>query len=725
MITPFRGRKGGASAGAPPPIHLGARQTHKGGEQPRDCQDAWWAGAHPPRVAVADGATRAFFAREWAWLVVERFCRDGRGGLAADLLRAHGWDGWPASLEGVRGAWRETVEQIIQRSRTRELLENRLKQKDPAVTTLVGLEFDGEAHAWRAALVGDSCLLRFCRDGTFLDSHPFRRPEQFDNHPQALISVAGNPRETAPPAPPPPVGAEEVLVLATDAAAKWLLSIQESDRFTAVRYLLGDDEDGFDARVAAARRGECEGAPPMEDDDVTLLVVAFGEPLPGTRPLREVVDSLPPPLSLQALGIAQPREAAGVPAEAPEPPAGATAAIFAPVPLGAGTAREGVHPGAAPAPDTDQGFGPAGEAPAAPGSPAQPVDIFAPAPPPLPVHAAASAQGGPASTAAMATVPAAADAGPGAGVAPVDADRAGTGQTPFAPPPPFARAEAHPTLAARTGETTLPPGGAPPSPSVPDGERTPADPARPAPGNGVHPHGEDPGEPFSPGRPGHASHVQNGNGPPGTDEARGRPGSRRWRVGAVGSGVIDRVARIGERPLAVLALTGWLLFLVTAATAFWTRDGGENGAGTPAGKGAESAQRVDTTRVRRDFAAASFDTLRVGWTIYRAPDPGAPLLELRNPLAVRVEGASGGWRKVGFDAWVASRSGPRVLAELDGTSARIEDGVNLRRSPRTGDAFVLGRLREQTSFPSRSVHPDSARPGWLPVRGSGFVRDSQ
>lgn len=301
----------GPSGAGPPPLYLGVRQTHKGGERGQDCQDAWWAGAHPARVAMADGATRAFFAREWAWLVAEHFCR-ADAGLAHGLLRADTSDAWRAALAPVRAGWREAVGRIIQRSHARELLQNRFQRRDPAVATLVGVELDAQGGGWRAVLIGDSCLMRFDRrTGAFLRSDPVDDPARFDNHPEALISEAGSPRETAPRVVHGAWGTDQVLVLATDALAKWLLELAPDRRLGAAMELLDGDEAAFDARVAAARRGEIRGAPPMEDDDVTLLVVACGEPLRGTRPFHEVVDALPPPLSPHRLGLADPDAPAG------------------------------------------------------------------------------------------------------------------------------------------------------------------------------------------------------------------------------------------------------------------------------------------------------------------------------------------------------------------------------------------------------------------------------
>ena len=61
--------------------------THKAAETPDDCQDAWDINEGTARYAVADGATRSLFPKQWAELLVNRFCEKnvlslGRGELA-------------------------------------------------------------------------------------------------------------------------------------------------------------------------------------------------------------------------------------------------------------------------------------------------------------------------------------------------------------------------------------------------------------------------------------------------------------------------------------------------------------------------------------------------------------------------------------------------------------------------------------------------------------------
>jgi hypothetical protein len=706
VTTRFPGRQGGA----PPPIHLGVRQTHKGGEQPRDCQDAWWAGTNPPRVAVADGATRAFFPREWAWLVAEHFCHEGGEGLAADLLRAEERDGWRASLAPVRGEWRDAVQEAIQRSRTPGLLENRMLRKDFAVATLVGVELAHQAGGWRAVIIGDSCLMRFSAAGRFLGSEPFDHPSQFDNHPEALISVANSSRETVPRVTS---GTEEVLVLATDAAAKWLLSIRESSRYDAVRYLLGNDEEGFDARVGAARRGECQGAPAMEDDDVTLMVVSFGRPLAGTRPLWEVADALPPPLSPRRLDLEQPAAEPGA-AETPSaPPAAPMSEMFSSPPAVPPEVQALPDPPAdvsAPVPDeTAELFRPPLQAEPSGGTTAG-ADAGATAPAALPDDF-------------LSAVPASVPGGEPGDVREAEAEAERTVEVAAA------AASAPEEAAVREGAEPDEPVAGPPEP-LPHDDGTPA--AAPGEDTAASAPVGDGGAPPVPGDYGNEAPAgEAGEWVIRDEDTRGEPRVRRRRMRqmrAKVSGLIDRVARVEKRRLAVLTLAGWLLSLVmaagVAASLLWQR--------RPADTGSElQTAASDTTHADSAGRSATKpepvrETLPAGKEIFVSPRDGSPLrITLRAPVLATLRPAPvPGWRAVEIDGWVAQSAGNEVLADLRGSIVRIEGTVRVR-SDSTQAATVLGIVQEQDSFPFLGRDGDGGTRGPLPIRIFGFVREAQ
>lgn len=309
-------------------IYLAVRQVPKAGEPPDTCQDAWGVGPRLRRVALADGATRALFAREWAQLLVGRFCTAENGSAPASLdpLEADTW------VDPLRAEWLVLARARAEASANRPYIENRLNRKDPGAATFVGVELEpaGGAVRWRALVIGDTCLFHVTADGRWT-AEPVHAAEEFDSHPQAFASVAR--RNVGSPARfTGELGPGELLVIATDALAKWLLEMQEPERRAAVRALL---EGEFESLIASERRRRFLGASELEDDDVTLAVVSYGAAempgmwalstwegengLPGPPPL-------PPPAAVQLLpplpdAVAQPEPArAAEPVANPLPP---------------------------------------------------------------------------------------------------------------------------------------------------------------------------------------------------------------------------------------------------------------------------------------------------------------------------------------------------------------------------------------------------------------------
>lgn len=260
----------------PTAARLEVRQVHKGGEAPADCQDAWWACADLRRVAVADGATRSFFPREWAWLVARGWCE------RADPVEGDA-DG-TAWLASPAAAWRERVEAQIEASPHGAMLQNRLARRDPAVATLAGVEVDGDGRGWRGWIVGDSCLFHLDPAGALLRAEPFRTAGAFDAHPDALLSQPLGQVVGTPVACEGSLGRGDRLVLATDALAKWLLTLPPETIGGVVDALLSRR---FETEIEQARRGEglAEGGDALEDDDVTLLVLRGDGAPPDRGPL--------------------------------------------------------------------------------------------------------------------------------------------------------------------------------------------------------------------------------------------------------------------------------------------------------------------------------------------------------------------------------------------------------------------------------------------------------
>lgn len=196
----------------------------------------------PAYAAVADGATESAFARIWAEQLAAG--ATDAGVTTAEALRAE--------LPAWQTAWRGAVD-----ARTDALpWYAAAKAADGAFATLLACTLHAEG-TWQALSVGD-CALFHVRDGALLASWPVDDADAFTNRPALLPSqpIAAVPdAETTSGRWQP----GDVLVLATDAAAAWLLRTDPARALSLTA-------DAFADAVADARTTGT-----LRNDDTTLL----------------------------------------------------------------------------------------------------------------------------------------------------------------------------------------------------------------------------------------------------------------------------------------------------------------------------------------------------------------------------------------------------------------------------------------------------------------------
>ena len=241
--------------------------THKAAETPDDCQDAWALNKSTARYAVADGATRSLFPKQWAELLVNRFCKKNRLSLEKG-----NWQEWITPLQRD---WLKEVTAIVQETK-RFISIDRLSKSEPAAATFIGLEFNKASMAWKAGIVGDSCLFQI-RNSQLVESYLIKQSEDFDNHPEAFASFEkdnyAKPQIVKGMAEP-----GDQFILATDALAKWILQHEEAGQLeTAFNRLTKLTDDAEFARFVEEIR-EAEDIP-LVNDDVTLLRISVAEEL--------------------------------------------------------------------------------------------------------------------------------------------------------------------------------------------------------------------------------------------------------------------------------------------------------------------------------------------------------------------------------------------------------------------------------------------------------------
>ena len=144
------------------------------GHDTLECEDVIAIDTERRRFAVADGATEAFDARNWANRLAQRWVKN-ESTLTAEEFRK-----WVA-LEGreLHDSW----------SGLNLSWYSEEKARNGSFAAFVGLELDLESGSpsWQAIAMGDACLLH-CRRGTLLKSLPLSNSESFNAGPVLVAS---------------------------------------------------------------------------------------------------------------------------------------------------------------------------------------------------------------------------------------------------------------------------------------------------------------------------------------------------------------------------------------------------------------------------------------------------------------------------------------------------------------------------------------------------------
>ena len=254
--------------------------TSKKGDTAADCQDAREQNESRGRYAVADGATLSFFPRQWAELLVKRFCYPE--GLSLSLEE----DNWEAWIEPIQQEWLEKVSETVQETKD-YMLVDRLSKLESALSTFIGIEFNIDKGEWKALILGDSCL--FHQSGSEFKSYLLERLADFQYRPKSFASF----QKDNPIGGPPEVISDKALpgdlfILATDALAKWVVQHKEvskgklEEALDQLKQIETDEQ--FNQFVDIARDQEDIR---LINDDVTLMLISVEEfQLPETEKIK-------------------------------------------------------------------------------------------------------------------------------------------------------------------------------------------------------------------------------------------------------------------------------------------------------------------------------------------------------------------------------------------------------------------------------------------------------
>jgi len=209
------------------------------------------------RIAVADGATEASFARQWAGQLARAYCR---AQLRATSLRT--------DLSPLQDRWQAGVADLNLPWYAEE------KARAGAAAAIVGLHLRDTkstrgSGVWNAVAVGDCCLFQI-RDDALLTAFPLSHSDDFTNSPflvpslrqastglEAHLSTVAGDWQT-----------DDAFYLMSDAAAAWFLRGCESQR--APWRMLRDVETSEGPRFVDLI-DDLRATDQLRNDDVTVV----------------------------------------------------------------------------------------------------------------------------------------------------------------------------------------------------------------------------------------------------------------------------------------------------------------------------------------------------------------------------------------------------------------------------------------------------------------------
>ena len=224
----------------------------KSGFDSSECEDFIGVDEDNCRFAVADGATEAFDARNWAQRLAETWVREGSA-LTPETF--HDWVG----REGLalHSSWSQMTLPWYAEEKARK----------GSFAAFVGVELDlmSDAPSWKAVALGDACLLH-CRDGALVKSFPLSQSASFNSAPLLVASDPVFYKNSADSLVIESGRCEpnDILFLVSDAAAAWYLERFEQNDFSDI---LRDNDEPDAAKFFENERQ----AGRIRNDDIAVI----------------------------------------------------------------------------------------------------------------------------------------------------------------------------------------------------------------------------------------------------------------------------------------------------------------------------------------------------------------------------------------------------------------------------------------------------------------------
>jgi len=253
----------------------------KAGSSEADYEDAFAIG--PTAVAIADGATESSFARAWAQALTEGFACEPlseKPDLTELMERVRPLqEQWHAGIHWDRLPW--FAEDKARNGAFAALLT--LRFEAPLMTPDPDTEEATEERIWHALAIGDTCLFQIRDDALHL-AFPLAESAAFDSTPLLLSS---NPARNLQVWDQAQVlkgvyKPGDILLLMTDALAKWFLSEVEAGAKPWQTLCAFTDQTEF-ADLTRTLRAEHR----LKNDDTSMICIRETSVVPSIMPVLE------------------------------------------------------------------------------------------------------------------------------------------------------------------------------------------------------------------------------------------------------------------------------------------------------------------------------------------------------------------------------------------------------------------------------------------------------
>ena len=190
------------------------------GHDAAECEDVIGIDEQNYRFAIADGATEAFDARNWAQRLAGNWVRSES---AVTPEAFHEWVA--AEAVELHCSWSEHILPWY--------AEEKAATGSFAAFIGVELELGADVPSWKAIALGDACLLH-CRDGVLLKSLPVSHSDDFNSAPLLVASDPGLYESSAQSIAIESGSCKDndILFLLSDAIAAWYLERFEQNDFS-------------------------------------------------------------------------------------------------------------------------------------------------------------------------------------------------------------------------------------------------------------------------------------------------------------------------------------------------------------------------------------------------------------------------------------------------------------------------------------------------------------